>query len=87
MSVNTNYPDTVIVDLTKDEDHPEIYIQKDYRNYTLKDDGVIFVEAKRLCPGCYPIFQPNQLAHMDPGGCLCQDYTVDDALSNPPKVD
>lgn len=22
------------------------------------------------CPGCFPNFQPNQLAHMDPGGCM-----------------
>jgi hypothetical protein len=22
------------------------------------------------CPGCYPHFQANQLAHMEPGGCM-----------------
>lgn len=22
------------------------------------------------CPGCFPNFQPNQTAHMDPGGCM-----------------
>jgi len=23
-----------------------------------------------LCSGCFPIYQPNQLAHCEPGGCL-----------------
>jgi hypothetical protein len=27
-------------------------------------------EPKRTCPGCSPVFQPNQLAHMCEGGCL-----------------
>ncbi len=27
-------------------------------------------EPKRSCPGCSPVFQPNQLAHMCEGGCL-----------------
>jgi len=26
------------------------------------------------CSGCYPVYQPNQLAHMDPGGCLWCSY-------------
>jgi len=25
---------------------------------------------KKKCPGCHPIFQPNQLAHVGPNGCL-----------------
>tara|TARA_A100001035_G_C27785614_1_gene504183 strand:+ start:1463 stop:1975 length:513 start_codon:yes stop_codon:yes gene_type:complete len=28
---------------------------------------------KNKCPGCYPIFQPNQLAHIGPYGCLGDD--------------
>ena len=27
-------------------------------------------EPKRSCPGCSPVFQPNQEAHMCAGGCL-----------------
>ncbi len=77
-SINVNkdkYPSTIIVDLTENEDVPKIYIQKDYRNLTLEDDGVQFIEAKHYCTGCYPIFQCNQLAHMDYGGCLySEDY-------------
>lgn len=26
------------------------------------------------CPGCFPIYQPNQQAHSDVGGCLWCDY-------------
>lgn len=26
------------------------------------------------CPGCFPIYQPNQMAHSDVGGCLWCDY-------------
>ena len=26
------------------------------------------------CSGCEPVFQPNQMAHMDIGGCLYKDY-------------
>jgi hypothetical protein len=31
------------------------------------------------CPGCYPIYQANQLAHMEPGGCLWCDYQVENS--------
>jgi hypothetical protein len=27
-------------------------------------------KRKDICPGCEPIFQPNQLAHIGPNGCL-----------------
>ena len=27
-------------------------------------------KSKKKCPGCHPIFQPNQLAHVGPNGCL-----------------
>jgi len=30
-------------------------------------------DDKKKCSGCYPKFQPNQLAHMEPGGCLSDD--------------
>ncbi len=29
-------------------------------------------EPKKKCPGCSPIFQPNQEAHMCEGGCLSE---------------
>jgi hypothetical protein len=75
-SVNQEkYPNITVIDLTKNEDKAEIYIQKDYRNLTLKEDGIEFVKIQRCCPGCFPVFQCNQLAHMDYGGCL---YSEDD---------
>lgn len=27
------------------------------------------------CSGCYPVYQENQLAHMEEGGCMCLDFT------------
>jgi hypothetical protein len=29
------------------------------------------------CSGCFPIYQPNQLAHCEPGGCLFCDFQED----------
>jgi hypothetical protein len=26
--------------------------------------------SNKCCSGCYPVFQPNQVAHMYDGGCL-----------------
>lgn len=34
--------------------------------------------TKTQCTGCFPLYQPNQLAHMEPGGCLWYEDTVDD---------
>tara|TARA_Y100000996_G_scaffold403528_1_gene376575 strand:+ start:132 stop:665 length:534 start_codon:yes stop_codon:yes gene_type:complete len=31
----------------------------------------------KICTGCYPYFQPNQLAHMNPpNGCLYEDHDI-----------
>jgi hypothetical protein len=38
------------------------------------EDFVNSQQKKTKCPGCFPIFQPNQLAHMDKGGCLYLEY-------------
>jgi hypothetical protein len=74
-SVNKDkYPNVLIIDLTENEDIPKIYIQKDYRNLTLENDGIEFIKVQQCCKGCFPIFQLNQLAHMDYGGCLYQEY-------------
>ena len=29
-----------------------------------------------LCPGCYPTYQPNQIAHYGPNGCIGYDDSV-----------
>jgi hypothetical protein len=29
---------------------------------------------KNICPGCYPIFQQNQLGHIGQNGCLGDFY-------------
>ena len=69
------YSNILVIDLTENEDIPRIYIQKDYRNLTLEEDGIKFIKIQQCCSGCFPIFQCNQLAHMDYGGCLYnEDY-------------
>ena len=29
-----------------------------------------------LCPGCFPVFQPGQIAHYGPNSCIGYDDTV-----------
>lgn len=37
--------------------------------------------SKSSCSGCFPIYQPNQLAHCEPGGCLwCQSEDENNQL-------
>ena len=58
----------------------EIDVMTDCTEFlTVKTDGPRFEQtdqsppgsdAKPKCPGCMSPFQPNQLAHMEPGGCL-----------------
>ena len=38
---------------------------------------------KNTCGGCYPYFQPNQIAHMEQGGCLACDE--DDEFNCEPR--
>jgi hypothetical protein len=35
-------------------------------------------QIKPVCPGCFPIFQENQLGHYGPNGCLGDEFTLDD---------
>lgn len=50
--------------------HPNNSISYSKFKKQKKDD-----KDKKKCSGCYPYFQPNQLAHMNPNGCL---YVEDD---------
>ena len=43
--------------------------------------------TKPTCPGCYPIYQPNQLAHMDEGGCLYLDFSDELVCGNADEAD
>ena len=36
--------------------------------------------TERSCPGCFPIFQENQLGHMGLGGCLCEEVSTPSPL-------
>lgn len=49
-----------------------VNLQKEKKKQSLKEaesEGSS-PEPKKLCPGCSPVFQPNQEAHMCEGGCL-----------------
>jgi hypothetical protein len=35
-------------------------------------------KKKPVCPGCFPIFQENQLGHYGPNGCLGDEFILDD---------
>ena len=39
-----------------------------------KNDLEIKSTIKNQCPGCYPIFQQNQLGHVGQNGCLGDFY-------------
>jgi len=49
-------------------------------SYTYIPDNINEQPNKRIkieipkCPGCYPVFQPNQLGHIGPDGCLGDEY-------------
>ena len=49
----------------------DINILRD-KNIDIKVMEFIKYLTPPICCGCYPIFQPNQQAHMDKGGCLYQ---------------
>ena len=39
----------------------------------IRKSSRIAEKNKGNCPGCYPDFQPNQLAHVGPNGCLGEE--------------
>lgn len=50
------------------------YCYKDIRIFKL----TIYFNMYSTCNGCYPVFQPNQIAHSDAGGCLYCSESLDD---------
>ena len=49
----------------------------DKKEIVIKSDDKII--SKPVCPGCFPIFQENQLGHYGPNGCLGDEFTLDDS--------
>lgn len=35
--------------------------------------NMVVPDEEPTCPGCYPVFQANQIGHMCPGGCIWTD--------------
>ena len=62
------------IDKTKENNSSDTYIIN--INSPSQDDRIIKKRKieKSKCPGCYPIFQENQLGHIGPNGCLGDDY-------------
>ena len=70
--VQNNYYDESI-NLNSDKDLNESYIIN--INEEESDDKPKKKKSKKMkCPGCYPIFQENQLGHIGPYGCLGDEY-------------
>jgi hypothetical protein len=44
-----------------------------YNELNYQNEGSKKRYKKTKCPGCYPVFQPNQLGHIGPNGCLGDD--------------
>jgi hypothetical protein len=57
-----------------DEDVPRP-LKRTRRNSVIEHDTP---KIKPVCPGCFPIFQENQLGHYGPNGCLGDEFTLDD---------
>lgn len=46
----------------------------------------MFRVASSCCPGCSPHFQNNQLAHMEPGGCLYVNEDEDETVQESQEI-
>ncbi len=51
-----------------DDDESDISIQNNENQNIIENNNKR--KRKNICPGCGPVFQPNQLAHIGPNGCL-----------------
>jgi len=78
------------MDLVESSSSPSAEEKDDHRHHVIEMEvDMVEVNIDTLvgvtpyCNGCYPIHQPNQLAHMDRGGCC---YIVED-LEMQPIVD
>jgi hypothetical protein len=63
----------------KENDYLVLILDNEKRRKQEKSDNFLISEKndleikstiKNLCPGCYPIYQQNQLGHVGPDGCL-----------------
>jgi hypothetical protein len=59
----------------ENDDDEERPLKRARRNSIIEHDTP---KIKPVCPGCFPIFQENQLGHYGPNGCLGDEFTLDD---------
>jgi hypothetical protein len=57
------------------EKNNEPPLKRNRRNSVVAENDT---QIKPVCPGCFPIFQENQLGHYGPNGCLGDEFTLDD---------
>jgi len=63
-----------------EEENKEPPLKRTRRNSVLvENDRKDTPKKTPVCPGCFPIFQENQLGHYGPNGCLGDEFTLDDS--------
>ena len=63
-----------------DEENKEPPLKRCRRNSVIAENDTKDTPKKKpVCPGCFPIFQENQLGHYGPNGCLGDEFTLDDS--------
>jgi hypothetical protein len=70
---NKDKIDEKIEEKNKEDDDPPL--KRTRRNSVVAENDT---QIKPVCPGCFPIFQENQLGHYGPNGCLGDEFTLDD---------
>jgi hypothetical protein len=63
------------IDEKIEEKNNEPPLKRTRRNSVVAENDT---QIKPVCPGCFPIFQENQLGHYGPNGCLGDEFTLDD---------
>ena len=62
-------------DKKNNDEEEERSLKRTRRNSVVAENDT---QIKPVCPGCFPIFQENQLGHYGPNGCLGDEFTLDD---------
>lgn len=63
-----------------EEENKEPPLKRTRRNSVIAENDTEDTPKKKpVCPGCFPIFQENQLGHYGPNGCLGDEFTLDDS--------
>jgi hypothetical protein len=64
-------------DKKNNDDVEERPLKRTRRNSVITENDT--PKKTPVCPGCFPIFQENQLGHYGPNGCLGDEFTLEDS--------